>query len=926
MKNIKKILVPFLCLVALVMSLALTSCGECAHVWGEWTATGEVSCGGQTEERVCSECGEKETRNDGGAHTYGAWTVTTPATCTDKGTEERVCTGCQNKETREIAAGGHTENGIVCEYCLTPIYKAPDIDYTKWDSIGAKLNELEVVIDDYDDPEYSGKLTMQFAELYVTLKENNEPYGYGKLKMTMANDQVNNVMDACAYIDGYVLYVAAEGAIPETDENELMYQYIVIDLEKVPELSKVFETLAYLEEEENQETVNTFAEALPKWIEEKLLPIFADAKLPEVDAKRTAEIAKFVNGFYKVEKVGELTAVSVNYDKIKEWNATLATKTVAEFIDIIAGEGFTAKLEALLSSDDLYNYSVADLINHIQVEQKIDLIKLLDAADALLVILTENEEITLEMLLAEQMGAELPDLSTYLTNEDVLKMSVKDALLMYMAVEDADAAVAAAKEMVAPAFEQLKTIKLYAAIVGDDGEDDDAIVAVKEEIDKAIDEVKGQITVVDYFDAAKKFVKAVVETKIPVGRSAGVYMMADVAITVTTEKITVAMEFDQDGQKITESLDIIPGYKVAVDEAKLADIKAMIAKAPAKVTKEILTEYLADRYYWAIKADEVNNKYYLISVNYGYQNYDIAGAPAGTTTWEIHFEVRVIDYSTYAGLSVSKGCGSLIGLSYLLPAERGSLTLNIYADQSYSYYYDALQSCNKDEIVNMIINTKPDGLYDDSYSVDFVYDTANGQVASYYNYRDGHEYELIEDKSIEATGCIGMGKKHYECKNCDAEYDDYYTDGHEAENVYTAANGGYYITQKCKKCNEDLTVGEAPFITINTTLAHNAYSTDNISGIAFTVTESKFYVISADEDNGFDTYCDLYMVNPDGEIVQVTSNDDGGPNMQFYIEHSLTAGVTYIVKPRGLSRNQDLTFSIEESEMQLPLVPYYPYK
>ena len=40
-------------------------------------------------------------------HTWGDWTVTTPATCTENGVETRACSGCGETETRVIPASGH---------------------------------------------------------------------------------------------------------------------------------------------------------------------------------------------------------------------------------------------------------------------------------------------------------------------------------------------------------------------------------------------------------------------------------------------------------------------------------------------------------------------------------------------------------------------------------------------------------------------------------------------------------------------------------------------------------------------------------------------------------------------------------------------------------------------------------------------------
>ena len=41
------------------------------------------------------------------AHRFGAWSVTTPATCTEDGVETRTCEVCQTAETRAVKAVGH---------------------------------------------------------------------------------------------------------------------------------------------------------------------------------------------------------------------------------------------------------------------------------------------------------------------------------------------------------------------------------------------------------------------------------------------------------------------------------------------------------------------------------------------------------------------------------------------------------------------------------------------------------------------------------------------------------------------------------------------------------------------------------------------------------------------------------------------------
>ncbi len=79
------------------------------HTYGEWAETKAPTCTEKgAEERVCSACGNKETKDVAAlGHKYGDWTETKAPTCTEKGAEERVCATCQNKETKDVAALGH---------------------------------------------------------------------------------------------------------------------------------------------------------------------------------------------------------------------------------------------------------------------------------------------------------------------------------------------------------------------------------------------------------------------------------------------------------------------------------------------------------------------------------------------------------------------------------------------------------------------------------------------------------------------------------------------------------------------------------------------------------------------------------------------------------------------------------------------------
>lgn len=112
---------------------------DAAHDFGEWVVTKDVTCTEDgVETRTCATCGYEETRPvaapghepatewssdasehwhacancdehlDAAAHEFGAWTVTTEATCTEDGSQTRTCATCDYTEAAVIPAAGHS--------------------------------------------------------------------------------------------------------------------------------------------------------------------------------------------------------------------------------------------------------------------------------------------------------------------------------------------------------------------------------------------------------------------------------------------------------------------------------------------------------------------------------------------------------------------------------------------------------------------------------------------------------------------------------------------------------------------------------------------------------------------------------------------------------------------------------------------------
>ena len=114
--------------------------GKTAHTFGEWTVTKAATCTEKgSRKHTCSVCKYEVTEDisakghaysenwtsdatdhwhtatcehaeevsDKTAHTFGEWTVTTAATCTEKGSRKRTCSVCKYEATEDISAKGH---------------------------------------------------------------------------------------------------------------------------------------------------------------------------------------------------------------------------------------------------------------------------------------------------------------------------------------------------------------------------------------------------------------------------------------------------------------------------------------------------------------------------------------------------------------------------------------------------------------------------------------------------------------------------------------------------------------------------------------------------------------------------------------------------------------------------------------------------
>ena len=156
------------------------------HNWGAWEVTTPATCEEAGEEtRTCTrDASHKETREIAAlGHNWGEWTVTKEATETEAGEEERVCQNDpSHKETRKISAQPD-------DYSFT------DDSTFKWKK-GSKdglLMEIENISNPADDPATFEKLVAVYVDGNKLTPHTDYTAEAGSIRLTLLPGYLNKL-------------------------------------------------------------------------------------------------------------------------------------------------------------------------------------------------------------------------------------------------------------------------------------------------------------------------------------------------------------------------------------------------------------------------------------------------------------------------------------------------------------------------------------------------------------------------------------------------------------------------------------------------------------------------------------------------------------------------------------------------------------
>ena len=893
MKKFKALSLIMLCITIIASCFMLISCGECDHDWSEWTPTGVVYCDGGEEARTCSKCGEQETRDGNGdysLHEWTEWTETTKVTCTENGEAARSCTKCPKVETKVVTAEGHTDS-IICEKCQAQLVELPEITIEEGENYTLKITDFDVtIIDEKYIEESSTSEMLKLFEAYVTIDENGNLYGYGNgtIKSVGTNTKVESTSDLTVYfLDGYVYLRNVGSTNTASTLNETTYNKKALTQQDVDEIKGTIEQVTELLPE------------IEEWYNDTLVSLFSDTDFDKYPENVKAFVIDAINDlFVKVENDDKTVSYVINFEEIYHLVDVLFEEPFSSDIDAILGTGTFNDIKEFVNSDEFYAYNVDDILNYIQVDQGIDLEALFIALDDLAVIITGQEDATFEMLLSA--AAPLPegfDIYDYITNEDMAKLTVMEAILQALKApmeddpETADVneraeAEKAVKEMVLSYFDSFEKTTFAKLYLSDHTEDE--LEEVRENLTEQIDLISDTISfeLCMKEDGSFNFASATIKqynTTFSIKLSDNIYF-------------TYEMNDDSSTGKLNGTI-IVGGEAIPIDQDVVDEILAVFENDDKITVQTALSAFSGE-------ASSREFFYIIDGVLYRFEIYNYHSNYYDESNYSYNLSIKIDKYTgNFDSISATEKCGG----GYIYEVE-----MAYYETKNYTYSVNSViapRGSSYEEIAEIVDFQTLDL---DELGVEFEKEIDTNSFCFYFD-EDGeffianssdyntamHTYIKDETLSTESNGeCEYLYYSYYKCSKCDSSYKNYFTDGHTQKLTYSYKDGVYYATLSCTVC-EKIFNNQATF-TLESDIATEYYESDTYAGFTVTIDEAtagKYYVY-AESDEYADTYIDVYKVNSEGELDSLYSEDGGTSNGNFGLNVELEAGATYVFAPR----------------------------
>ncbi len=433
------------CMVGGIKTFTCTVCSDTIteavpaigyHSYNDGVITTAPTCDGEgVKTFTCSVCSGTKTEAVAAAgHSYGDGVVTTAPTCTKGGVMTFTCGECGGTKTEATASlGGHKYENGVCTECGTEYDGSYYINLVNsWKTINGvsiSLQNLSFELNRVEDS-FLGSLKLvgsikqlDIIELYVSF-EDGEINGAikGSVEIFNLNNGSLTYNFEALIQDGYAY------ACIESNGN---YNYTRISVDSM--INTVIEEVI---------GDTTAASAV---LGELVLPALSE--LIDANSEKLNEILeKAFNIIFNTEEQADGSfVVTLDYDKLAALNENLATKTVAEVIDVYFGEGsFDSIVEKVT---EILNLKVPEVPAYVD-SLGIDSEELIERINAFVVKYSTEDEFDLNEYINDEDYADVTlgmlmagvDDDSYLEDfdEDFTSILVENTLYELMGGSDAD--------------------------------------------------------------------------------------------------------------------------------------------------------------------------------------------------------------------------------------------------------------------------------------------------------------------------------------------------------------------------------------------------------------------------------------------------------------------------------------------------------
>ena len=734
----------FLFLPIFLLVLILASCEkECSHNFGEWEKNGEVFCIYETEVRLCKKCGFEEKRNNTESHAFGEWSIKIPAGCTESGINMRICSRCLLKEESATPAKGHS-GSVVCNDCRTSAVTLPNLNSADYKSAKISISELKITLNGYGLN--NGEGTMDLAEGYFTLDENNMLTGYAsgviEAEGNISGIKKNTKMLLYAENDKIYLIVTNPEILLDSTKNSKSIS--IFDIESIPELKFIKEELLFI--------CSSFEE-IKDWYSDILLPL-----LEGVYADSSADdfLIDLINSTFKRSENDEGFSLAIDLQPIIILFEDLDTKTLKKSIDMIFGEKCFENVKKFLCSDDFYSMKVSEVMNYLATEQDVDLIKLFSAFDELIKIYTSDEKMTLEKHLKEN-GVPLADeeFEVLFNDSEFLSLSVFEAL-EYIFEENID--VETLKSDIIDFFNLCEDKTLF-----------EIIQKSSEESKKKIDSFEEMLTMLynnavltlnfdkeGFFTYADSYIKTDDIFTLP----------GSITLKITEKNISAKTEINNGSNYSFNSL-IVPLEEYIESSVLSEEAKKAISSIPT-LSSEVIIEVLSSSFSKGLHYIEYNEEEnILVAVEYLYHNK--IKNENGITKYDLAVNAYKIDLNKTSITQIHEGCSNALGIYFDIPIAKSSAIIftDIEADINETAR-SLFAFFGKDKLISAAKEADFSSPSKRNYKL--LYDIADGEIISTGSIKNyGHKY-ILEDKTQDGEIIC----EHYKCSECEEEYFFYY--------------------------------------------------------------------------------------------------------------------------------------------------------